>query len=783
VTQLTSDQYLQYIALFLALVEVIVGLYILVLNRQHIANRHVGIFLLLSAVNTYAVGLMITAQTAAQAEYSAVILAMTTSATEPLLLVTSVSLLRPQWLRNRFRWIWLPAYGFALLPVVLTSIDLLFGTRTWYTGIDANTYTGGFLITPKFTEGYLSALVRAGFIFSFIVILVLLVYIGKFDKKSTPKEKKLAWILLFQQFVTGAILTYFAQIILPAVTILITNTIFVITYAFAAFEQMISERSKQPGSLQSRLIAVILIVSIPALIASTAFIVDYAQRTLKAINDQDLTSTTRQLQSATQQGDLGAADFGDAEGQSWQSQSGLPRDEWAAGTQIPASQLEAPLQVLRNLAWVTLAAAIFILSVLSILMIRQSLRPVRTLTQVASAVAAGDLTQVAPIESEDEIGLLARSFNSMTHQVRELVGDLEKRVAQRTQDLQRRAVQLQVAAEVAQEAASILDVNQLLTHTVNLISNRFDFYHAGIFLIDAPQEYAVLASASSEGGRKMLARGHKLKVGQVGIVGYVAGKGEPRIALDVGKDAMYFDNPDLPLTRSELALPMKARGEVIGVLDVQSVKAATFTEEDSAILQILADQIALAIENARLLQSSEHSLKELETLYMQQVEQAWEQRLQNQVIAYSYDRMGVHPSPLNLASPETQIPDENNPNSDRTISIPIRLRNITLGALELNRDSGSPPWNAEEINLIEECMSQVSLALEGSRLKELERKRIQKEQLISQISAQTQSALDLETVMKRAVLGIGQTLKAERVQIELKYPETESSPSGNGAHE
>jgi GAF domain-containing protein/HAMP domain-containing protein len=726
----------------------------------------------------------------------------------------------------------------------------------------------------------------------------------------------------------------------------------VVTYAFAAFEQMISERSKQSGSLQNRLIVVILIVAIPAMVASTAFIVNHAQKILKESNNRNLSTLTDQLQSSTylwvisnqnllkqlaaqreitsmdvarqqalldeissshpdlslistidlegnllassgsesvgtqvdlewlpdtnsrqvvhyqtvlgapfnqpslvssvqivspdrqpagylmavsplktvseligtgsfgengftyvlntqdqivaysnpaqirdlqilgeyppvallRQGILGPVGFNDSQGEKWQAKSGLLGNGWAVVSQIPVAELEAPANFLTRNAWFTLATAILILSTLSVLIIRQSIRPVRTLTQVTSAVAAGDLTQVAPIESEDEIGLLARSFNSMTNQVRDLVGGLEERVTKRTQDLEKRAVQLQVTAEVAQEAASIHDLNQLLTHTVNLISNRFDFYHAGIFLIDGSREYAVLVAASSEGGHRMLSRGHKLKIGQVGIVGYVAARGEPRIALDVGRDAVYFDNPDLPLTKSELALPMKAHGQVIGILDVQSVKAAAFTDEDSAILQILADQIALAIENARLLQSSEDALKELETLYRQQVEQAWEQRLENSVIAFTYDHMGVHPLPGRTdieVSRQAQEPVY----EDQTLRLPIRLREITLGGLELKRGADDPPWSAEDIEVVETTMKQVALTLESSRLKEIERKRTQKEQLISQISAQTQSALDLDTVMKRAVLEIGQALKAEKVQIELKEYDLAVSPAGNGAHE
>jgi len=119
----------------------------------------------------------------------------------------------------------------------------------------------------------------------------------------------------------------------------------------------------------------------------------------------------------------------------------------------------------------------------------------------------------------------------------------------------RRTAQLQVGAEVAREAAAILDIHQLLDTTVHLVSEKFGFYHAGAFLVDEQSEYAVLRAASSEGGRRMLERGHRLPVGKVGIVGHVAATGEPRIALDVGQDAFFFNNPDLPDTRSEMGLP------------------------------------------------------------------------------------------------------------------------------------------------------------------------------------------------------------------------------------
>jgi signal transduction protein with GAF and PtsI domain len=168
-------------------------------------------------------------------------------------------------------------------------------------------------------------------------------------------------------------------------------------------------------------------------------------------------------------------------------------------------------------------------------------------------------------------------------------------------ETERRAVQLRAAAEVARDAAAILDLNQLLDETVELISKQFGFYHAGVFLVDEKGEYAILRAASSEGGHRMLQRDHKLPVGKVGIVGYVTATGEPRIALDVEEDAVHFVNPELPDTRSEMALPLRVRNRVIGALDVQSVHEGAFSDEDVTTLQTMADQLATAIENARLL--------------------------------------------------------------------------------------------------------------------------------------------------------------------------------------
>ena len=207
---------------------------------------------------------------------------------------------------------------------------------------------------------------------------------------------------------------------------------------------------------------------------------------------------------------------------------------------------------------------------------------------------------------------------------------------------------MEASAQVARQAAAIRDVKELVNATVHLISEEFGFYHAGLFLLDETKTYAVLKAASSEGGQRMLARSHQLKVGEEGIVGYVAATGRSRIALDVGEDAVFFNNPDLPLTRSEIALPLKIRGEVIGVLDVQSTEAGAFSENDAAILQTMADQVALAIENARLVEQTQANVHELNILLGQYSREEW-RRLTRERPTWGYAYDGIEVLPVSAA--------------------------------------------------------------------------------------------------------------------------------------
>ncbi|TAK12480.1 MAG: GAF domain-containing protein [Anaerolineae bacterium] len=319
-------------------------------------------------------------------------------------------------------------------------------------------------------------------------------------------------------------------------------------------------------------------------------------------------------------------------------------------------------------------------------------------------------------------------------------GELELRVDERTRDLARRAAQLEASAEVAREAAVIRNLQALLDQVVNLISARFGYYHAGIFLLDEAREYAVLQAASSEGGLRMLARGHRLQVGKVGVVGFAAGQGQPRIAQDVGADVIYYDNPDMPETHSELALPLKVRDEIIGVLDVQAREQNAFTAEGMQILTILADQVAVAIENARLLESSRRALEELQVVYGQRVAQAWRRRLETESPEYRYDRLGIaqaaHGAPLQAGDPE------------RFLSQSIIFRDQPIGALELMREDSEPPFTPEERSLVEDIMEQTALALENARLVDEIRLRSDQIQLLQEITSLAASLRSEEELLQ-----------------------------------
>ena len=407
-------------------------------------------------------------------------------------------------------------------------------------------------------------------------------------------------------------------------------------------------------------------------------------------------------------------------------------------------------------------------------------RSIAELRQGVERISSGDLAYKLAVRTGDEIEELGDEFNKMADELAGLIGGLEQQVAERTRDLERRAVQLEAAAEVARDATAIRDVDKLLDETAHLISDRFGFYHAGVFLVDDKREYAVLHAASSEGGQRMLARGHKLAVGKVGMVGYVTGTGEPRIALDVGEDAVHFVNPDLPETRSEMTLPLRVRGEVIGALDVQSTKEAAFSDEDIAVLQTMADQLAVAIENARLFEQTQASLRELDTLYRLHTREEWEQLPQERAVVtgYRYSPAGVSPAGETwwpeigeaVRRGETTIQSDD---GGELLTTPIALRGQPIGALSFRRPAEVGAWSAQDVALMEATADQVASALENVRLMRESRQWAQREFTIREIADKVSASFDLDTILRTTVEELGTVLGASGALVELGPPQKE----------
>ncbi len=398
-------------------------------------------------------------------------------------------------------------------------------------------------------------------------------------------------------------------------------------------------------------------------------------------------------------------------------------------------------------------------------------RPMLQLAEAAERIQVGDLDVRIKVKGEDEIGFLSDVFNQMTDQLRQMVAGLEARVSQRTyelaaanQQMATRTRQLETISEVSRAIATERNLEHLLPLITKTISDQFGFYHVGIFLVDEKNEFAVLRASNSDGGQKMLARGHRLMVGQQGIVGFVTRHGVPRVALDVGKDAIFFNNPDLPETRSELALPLKTGDKIIGALDVQSKSPAAFGNEDVALLSTLAEQVSIAIENATLFLFSDKALSDLQAAQRQYIQQNWLGRLERQLnLGYVYEH--GHLKPVKQVDNSEPVAQKNN-----QMSLPIHLRGAIIGSIDISKDEHNGRnigWSDEELRLAQSIADQVGLALENARLLEETQQRAERESMVAQITTKLRASNDPQLILQTAAQEIKRALNVHTTHIVL----------------
>ena len=282
--------------------------------------------------------------------------------------------------------------------------------------------------------------------------------------------------------------------------------------------------------------------------------------------------------------------------------------------------------------------------------------------------------------------------------VRELVrvrSGLEQRVTERTRDLERRSSQLQAAAEVGNAVILLRNLDELLPRVTQLISDRFGYYHVGIFLIDANQEFAVLEATNSPGGQRMLARNHRLAVGSRSVVGFVTANRKPRVVMDTGSaeqrssEVIFMQNPDLPETRSEMALPLLIGDKLLGALDVQSTQPSAFASEDIAMLQLVVDQVAVAIDNARLFAENQSALDAARRAYGEMSQAAWGKIMtERSQLGFSCNEKDlVAPADGEWTREMTQAGQrlESVQSNEGDLAVPIHFHEVVRGVIRLRK--------------------------------------------------------------------------------------------------
>lgn len=327
---------------------------------------------------------------------------------------------------------------------------------------------------------------------------------------------------------------------------------------------------------------------------------------------------------------------------------------------------------------------------------------------------------------------------------------LEATVNQRTTDLANRLYQIRSAAEISRSISSVLNLNELLQDVVELIRERFDLYYVGVFLIDESGKYAILKAGTGEAGRVMIARQHQLLVAGASMVGWATANQKPRIALDVGDEAVRFNNPLLPKTRSELALPIVSKAVSLGALTIQSERPNAFDNDDIMILQGVADSLAVAIENANLFTMTQKNLEEIGALNRQYLQQAWDETLgQKGEMGFTYSATA----------------SQSGKNQTGMVTFPISLRDQIIGEITLEMDSEQV--STQDQAVIDTITTQTAQALENARLLEdVGRKALQEERL-NAMSSEFSQANSVEEIIRTALLNLSQIPNVSEVSMHL----------------
>ena len=338
----------------------------------------------------------------------------------------------------------------------------------------------------------------------------------------------------------------------------------------------------------------------------------------------------------------------------------------------------------------------------------------------------------------------------LTRQLESRQADLESQVELRTRDLERRFRQIRTAADISRAISDLTNSQDLLNKVVALVKERFDLYYVGVFLLDEHAEYAVLKAGSGEAGQQMLARNHRLLVGGDSMVGWATANRKPRIALDVGQEAVRFNNPFLPATHSEMALPILVGDRVIGAVSIQSAQPEAFDIADITVLEGIADSLGTALENTRLFNEVQRSLLEIQTLHGQYLTKAWSE-------------LPIRATDLEFTF---EAGDSAKDDQSRSVEIPLTLRDQVIGSLIL--ETGPEGLTQAQEDLVSGVTTQAALALENIRLFQESQRQAQRDRVAAHISSRIWASMDTDAILHNALKELGQALNAAGGVIQLK---------------
>lgn len=365
--------------------------------------------------------------------------------------------------------------------------------------------------------------------------------------------------------------------------------------------------------------------------------------------------------------------------------------------------------------------------------------PVKELIETFDKIEKGDLSARAPVSATDELGIVTMQFNRMVSRLESLQTTLEQQVLERTK-------QLAATNEVGRVASSSLDPDELLASVINLFTDEFGYYYAAIYMLDPSEKWAELREATGEVGKLLKQNRHRLEVSGKNMVGGAIRSKSPRIAQIASDEKQRFENPLLPYTRSEIALPIIVGDRVLGALDVQSIKEADFGPDLIKTMQNMTGQVAIALENARFFQEAQQNIRELRAIQRQYLLAGWS-NLSSQSEELEYG--------VGDASEE----------SDRRIDVPISLRDQILGQISLE---STEDWTPEQKTLVDAVATQAAIALENARLVSESREIAVRERMLSEINSKIWASATIDGILQTVVKELGRRLDASQATIELK---------------